>query len=83
MKMNLKDNPSKTQYVTDINLYMYYTVTPISGLPTYLDAYGKYSHQETKVEISPTINFDGSGGFTLTQNTSFTHSYVHATLKTK
>ncbi len=64
-------------------MYMYYTVTPTGSLPTYLDAYGQYSHQEEKVEITPTINFDGTGGFSISNSTKFTHSYVQATLKTK
>lgn len=81
--MNLKDNPSNTEKATNINLYMYYTVTPTRSLRTWLDAYGKCSHQETSVEISPTINFDGTGGFTITNSKKFTHSYVTTALKTK
>lgn len=83
LRMNLKNDPSGHEYVTNIQLYMYYTVTPVSSLPTWLDAYGEYSHQETQVEISPTINFDGTGGFTITNSTKFTYSYVTASLKTK
>lgn len=83
LKMNLKNNPSKSQKVTNIKLYMYYTVTPTGKLPTYLDAYGQYSHQETSVEITPTINFDGTGGFSISNSTKFTNSYVSASLKTK
>lgn len=83
LKMNLKDDPSSTQYVTDINMYMYYSVTPTKSLPKYLDAYGEYAHQESKYEISPTINFDGSGGLTITQSNYFTETNVKATLKTK
>jgi len=64
-------------------MYMYYTVTPTGSLPTYLDAYGQYSHQEEKVEITPTINFDRTGGFSISNSTKFTHSYAQATLKTK
>ncbi|SDZ65110.1 hypothetical protein SAMN05421736_12515 [Evansella caseinilytica] len=83
LKMNLKDNPSSNKKVTNIKLYMYYTVTPTGSLPKWLDAYGQYSHQETKTEISPTINFDGTGGFTISNSTKFSHSYVTASLKTK
>lgn len=83
LRMNLKDDPSSKQKVTDINMYMYYTVTPSGSLPKYLDAFGQYSHQETYTEITPTINFDGTGGFSISNSTKFTHSYVQATLKTK
>src|SRR5690625_703156 len=34
--MNLKDNPSSTEKVSNINLYMYYSVTPTRSLPNWL-----------------------------------------------
>ncbi|WP_154665515.1 hypothetical protein [Bacillus andreraoultii] len=37
---------------------MYFAVEPAASLPNRLKAYGQYAHQENKIEISPTINFD-------------------------
>ena len=84
LEMNLKDDISSSKQVSWIELDMYYTVTPLwEGLPKQLDAYSKYSHQETSYEITPTINFDGSGGYSISQTSKFTYTKDHVILKTK
>lgn len=79
LKMNLKDDISSKEKVTDINLYMYYTVKPY-GSKKALDAYGKYSHQETSIEITPAISFSGDIAYSISQKTSFTYTTTHAYL---
>lgn len=83
VKMNLKDDPSSSEIVTNINMYMYYTVVPAFSLPNTLNAYGEYAHQENHVEISPTISFTGDHSFTITNSTKWTYQYVNARLNTK
>lgn len=84
LKMNFKNDSGPSigrRFVDWLDLYMYYTVTP-RGNPKRIDAYGGYAHQETTLQITPSISFSGTSisispvkSFTYHSNTMATRSF--------
>lgn len=81
LTMNLKDDPTANNYVTNLMLTMYYSVEPLKSKPTIgLKAYGKYAHQENYYSVSPSIGFDGKAGFSITNGSDWNYQSVYTIL---
>lgn len=74
-------NGCNIKEVSTLSSYAYYTVNKLTSVKV-LDAYGKYSHQETNIQIAPTITFGpASIGVSASFQSKFTNSSTHAKYK--
>ncbi len=67
--------------VLTLSAFSYYTVEKLAAT-TQIDAYGKYLHQETTLQVSPSISFSPlTFGVAASQSDKFTETTTHAQLK--
>lgn len=74
-------NGCNIKEVSTLSSYAYYTANKLTNVKV-LDAYGKYSHQETSIAIAPSISFGPTSiGVAASLATKFTDSTTHAKYK--
>ncbi|PGW18308.1 hypothetical protein [Bacillus cereus] len=67
--------------VLTLSAFSYYTVEKLAST-TQIDAYGKYLHQETTFQVSPSISFSPlTFGVSASQSDKFTETTTHAQVK--